>query len=221
MTCTQQEFERDVAQHKMSVIRDNGTDRHLMFRRPDGSPYWFEILTWPGSLCIRGDMGTYVFSRLTDMFEFFRTDDRRDPKALNINKSYWCEKLRATSCDGYGKGAAKRFDAGRFEQRVKERFDDYFADRGITDERRVELWAEIQSEVLDYVTDAEGGGGEAFRRLNDFRDEEFPKLFEDSWEWNCDDYTFHFVWCLYAIAWAIRQYDAAKAEAQPQEQVAA
>ena len=38
--------------------------------------------------------------------------------------------------------------------------------------------------------------------------------FHDSWEWDNTSYTFRFLWCLYAITWGIRQYDAATTPAQ-------
>jgi hypothetical protein len=215
MTCTQDRFERDVAQHQITVIRDNGEDRHLMFREPGNSAYWFEILTWPGTLCIKGDMGTYVFSRLTDMFEFFRTDDRGDPTRLYINKGYWAEKLQAVSCGGYGKGSAETFSADIFKRRVIERFRDYCRDRDVEHEKRKDMWYWVRSDILEQVCDGEGSN--AFHRLNDFHDRDHPRLFEDCWEWNCEKYTFHFIWNLYAIAWAIRQYDAAKASTAAEE----
>ncbi|MGU2415267.1 hypothetical protein [Burkholderia cenocepacia] len=211
MTCTQEQFERDVAQHEMTIHRDDGVDRHITFKKPGTSCYWFEILTWSGVLCIRGDCGTYVFSRLTDMFQFFRTDDRGDPSKLYINEGYWCEKLQAVDCNGYGDGCAREFSFEEFESHVKERFEIYLESYEISDERRASLWADIQSEVLDHAHD---GDVRAFDRLMDFHDEEFPRLFDDCWEWNCKEYTFHFIWNLYAIAWAIRQYDAARAAAE-------
>ncbi len=208
MICDQKRFERDTATHKMTVVRDDGVDRHLKFRQKDGSSsYWFEILTWPGVLCIRGDCGTYVFSRLTDMFEFFRTDRGNDPSKLYINESYWCEKLQAVDCNGYGDGRAREFSAEKFEARVKERFDGYFESHELSDEKRASLWSEISAEVLFHANDGEI---RAFDKLMEFHDSDFPRLFEDCWEWDCKEYTFHFIWNLYAIAWAIRQYDAAK-----------
>jgi hypothetical protein len=210
MTCEQQRFERDVARHEMTIVRDDGVDRHIKFCREGDSAYWFEILTWPGTLCIKGDMGTYVFSRLTDMFEFFRADRGRDPAKLYINTGYWCEKLQAVDCNGYGDGRAREFDSEKFTARAKEHFDSYFEERDVTDEKRASLWAEIESDVLPHVDDGEI---RAFDRLMEFHDPDFPRLFEDCWEWNCKEYTFHFVWCLYAIAWAIRTYDAAKVSA--------
>lgn len=68
----------------MTTVRDDGVDRHIKFRAASGgSPYWFEILTWPGALSISGDSGT---PHLTDMFEFSRTDDRGDPSKLYVNR---------------------------------------------------------------------------------------------------------------------------------------
>ncbi|EPN8197881.1 hypothetical protein ACT3ON_001083, partial [Acinetobacter baumannii] len=32
----------------------------------------------------------------------------------------------------------------------------------------------------------------------------------DFWEHNLNDYTYHYIWCLYAIVHAIKLYDAAK-----------
>jgi len=212
MTCTQESFERDVAKHKMTVVRDDGVDRHVKFRAADGDIcYWFEILTWPGALLIRGDCGTYVFSRLTDMFSFFRTDRGNDPKKLYINTGYWAEKLLAVCSDGYGRGAVERFSESAFKQHVKERVDDYLEGRNTTAEQRAELWREINDEIFAYVED--GREETTFNKLMDFESADFPGLFQDAWEWNCKEYTSRFIWNLYAIAWAIRQYDAARAVA--------
>ena len=66
-------FLKDVKNHGMEVRRDDGLYRHLIFRAPKDSWHqWFEVVTWPGSLAINGDMGSWCFSRIEDMFEFFR-----------------------------------------------------------------------------------------------------------------------------------------------------
>jgi hypothetical protein len=31
--------------------------------------------------------------------------------------------------------------------------------------------------------------------------------FQDSWEWDCKNYTLRFIWCCYAIAGTIQAYD--------------
>lgn len=216
MTCDQQRFERDVADHVMTIVRDDGVDRHIRFRNKDGDfAYWFDIVTWHNTMVVRGDHGTYVFARLPDMFEFFR-DRCKDPSRLYINTSYWREQLQAVSCDGYGKGGAQAFSAESFERHVKQRIDDYFETRSITDERRAELMYDIQRDVLDYICDGDRSG--AFHLLDRFHDKDFPHLFDDCWEWRCEEYDYHFIWCLYAVAWAIRQYDAAKVDAEAQTQ---
>jgi hypothetical protein len=49
-------FARNVANHIKNVLHDDGLYRHLRFARPDRSASWFDIVTWPGSLAVRGDM---------------------------------------------------------------------------------------------------------------------------------------------------------------------
>jgi hypothetical protein len=89
--CTAESFLDTVQKHKMQVLADFGNVRSLHFQKPENRNCYFQITTWPEHLCISGDMGTYVFSRLTDMFEFFRRDE------LSVNIGYWHEKLVADS----------------------------------------------------------------------------------------------------------------------------
>src|ERR1039457_99476 len=85
-------FERDTAEHEMTVIHDDGLYRHLRFQKPGSWIYGYDIVTWPGYLAITGDAGEYMFARLPDMFEFFAGNDR-------INPQYWAEKLRGPGYD--------------------------------------------------------------------------------------------------------------------------
>jgi hypothetical protein len=210
MTCDQQRFERDVAQHEMTIVRDDGVDRHIKFREPGNSCYWFEILTWPGALCIRGDCGTYVFSRLTDMFEFFRTDAQygKDPAKLHINASYWTEKLIAADSNGRHGGSVMDFDEERFRATVLEWANDAKDSFGDPDD----FMRAVENGILYYVCDNEQ---ESIRVAMDFQyDGRNP--FCEIYDGNYQQYGFHILWNLYAIAWAIRKYDAAKAT-QPVE----
>ena len=93
------QFNRDIEHHQMTVLHDEGLYRHIRFQNPGNSMYWFDLITWPGSLTIKGDMGTWTFSRLTDMFEFFTG---------HINTSYWAEKLD-NGTEG-GRRCAKEYD---------------------------------------------------------------------------------------------------------------
>ena len=80
-------FERDIGKHEMQIIRDDGVFRHVRFKRPDTICMYFDLITWPGCLCYTGDMGTYVFQRLEDMFVFFRRYP--DYEQGNMSMGYW------------------------------------------------------------------------------------------------------------------------------------
>ncbi len=217
-------FRVDTAQHQMEVLQDNGLHRHLKFSNAGSSVYRFDIVTWPGYLTISGDMGTSVFRRMPDMLEFFRNDQRKDdaPDVLRINPGYWAEKCVAN--DGEG----KKFDENLFEQVVREHFDHYMAEQD--DEAagfaaaRDALWDHLKAEVVDGADDTPSAlerwagfrvGEDNTTYCTDMVDpDRYAGWFEDfrvqdAWEWSSsvEDYTFHFYWRLYAIAYAARAYD--------------
>ena len=190
------QFLRDVASHGMTVKLDNGLYRHLLFRAAtDSWCMWFEIVTWPGSLAIHGDMGTWEFSRTQDMFGFFRN------RELTINASYWHEKISSESRFG---GPAKKFDAAVYRSSVISALDNY----ELTDPEKAEIVAALEEEVFQ-----EEDESTARRALCDFKHHDFR--FTDEWEINGQGYSYHFLWCLHAIVWAIQQYDAARSPAAP------
>ena len=92
----QSRFLRDVRDHKMIIELDQGVHRSIRFGRPGSSAYHFRLNTWPGHLAISGDMGSYVFSRTADMFEFFRDSAMTG----RINPGYWHEKADAVDRNG-------------------------------------------------------------------------------------------------------------------------
>lgn len=188
---TEASFLKDVAKHVMTVIRDDGVHRHLRFAIPDSGNMHFDIVTYPWHLCYSGDMGCYVFSRIEDMFKFFRG---KDEGPLRINESYWGEKLEAVDRpDGY-----REYQPELLEAHVKEWLDEVKADD--------ELRQEVQDHVLGYAHDGEHAARQA---LTDFEHDRH-RPFQDTWECNFSAYTFRYVWCCYALVWGIRQYDAAK-----------
>jgi hypothetical protein len=220
---TEERFLKDVANHRMEIILDNGVHRHIRMKKPNSFDMFFNIVTFPHYLVYSGDMGCYVFSRVDDMFEFFRTG-LRDPSRLQINEGYWAEKLEATDKpDGH-----KAFSSDRFKQYVNEWLDRYdFEDKltrddvldgDETDEEKTALILaakeSLREQLKDYVLDyADDGETRARDALCDF---EFDgrRAFQDSWEANFDEYTHRFIWCLYAIVFTIREYDRARACAQ-------
>ena len=69
-TLTLEQFLDDVKNHELTIHQNNGVYRHLTFKNADDCHQSFNITTFPNHLVITGDMGTLVFSRLYDMFNF-------------------------------------------------------------------------------------------------------------------------------------------------------
>lgn len=112
-------FQTETATHKMTVLHDDGLYRHLRFAPEKGpSFYWFDLVTWPGTLAFRGDVDGYMFTRVPDMFEFFRMHRTPRNGHLEINPGYWSEKVEG------GEGATKTYSEDRFRQLVIEYFVD-------------------------------------------------------------------------------------------------
>lgn len=85
------QFVKDIAQHQIDIQLDQGVFRHVVFKQPNTIHRLFSLTTTPGRLVYGGDMGCFVFERLPDMFQFFRScPDSRAP-----NFDYWHEKLVA------------------------------------------------------------------------------------------------------------------------------
>jgi hypothetical protein len=179
-------FVKDVAHHVMTVELDHGLYRHVRCAQPGTYNHAFTVTTWPGELCISGDMGTFVFSRLTDMFEFFRTDRGR------INPSYWAEKLL-----GIDRHGVTTWSPELFREALESQLDQV--------EAAPALRAAVQDEVASCADD---GPERAFDAAREFCWEDSYPL-EGVWEHTCDDYTYHFLWCCQAIVWTIAQWDAA------------
>ncbi len=212
-----EQFRKDTASHVMEVVMDNGVYRHLRFRKPGTYCYGFDVMTWPDHLAITGDMGASVFSRLHDMLQFFRETPERHDRAggLFINPGYWAEKLVANN------GERLEFRPELFREYAKECFDEFVDSHHEEDAAKPywsdRLWDQIEDEVLSISDDHEdlrmalnamhefepnGGGGDDFR-------------FHDAWEAasSMQQHTFHFTWRLYAIAHAVKEYDALKTQA--------
>lgn len=83
----EERFKADIIRHELTILHDDGLYRTLLCKDPQSGVYHYYITTWPGFLAISGDMGSYVFRRIEDMFQFFRGD--------GINVSYWAEKVEA------------------------------------------------------------------------------------------------------------------------------
>ena len=209
------DFLKNAANMGMSVAQDNGLYRHLKFRNKTGHQFnWFDIITWPGVLTINGDHGTWAFSRIEDMFEFFRTGLRKADE-LNINESYWEEKLLA--CDRT-LGKARQFNSEEFRAAVIESLDGCreFWD-GDNEPLKNRLIEALDDEVFCHESEHEIRDAlNNFKYIDSEQDDgdessDFEHEFSDTWEINGTEYCYRYTYCLYAIVWAIRQYDEAKA----------
>ena len=200
---TAEEFLKDVATHEMTVLLDSGPHRHLRFKRPGTMCMHFDVVTWPGYLAISGDMGCYVFWRLDDMFEFFRSD-----RGLYINPGYWSQKVEARDRSG-----VTEFNESTFDARIKERLVEWIRDHrdSTTREDRRDLWDAVEEQVIRADGDAQGMRKQiAAHEFCHYVNEEVDEFgFRDLWESNFESYTYRYLWACYAIVWGIQQYDAA------------
>ncbi len=188
---TEESFLRDVREHRMTVLHDSGLYRHVRFAKPGTSVMQFDIVTWPGYLSFSGDMGTYVFSRLRDMFEFFRGST---VGPIEVNLGYWAEKCQAVDRDC----GMREYSPERFREQVESWLDNA--------EASSECRAAVRREVLCCADEGEHLARQAVERFES--DDGFT--FSDFWEANCSEWTARYVWCCYALSWAVRQYDAAR-----------
>ncbi len=192
--CTEELFIRNVSEHQVEVLKDDGLYRHLRFAKPGTRCMSFDLVTWPGYLCFCGDMGEFVFSRTADMLSFFRGSGHRNDNhpTLAVNFGYWAEKCLAAD---KGKGV-KEYAPDKFREVVKDILDD--------DEDATE---ELREAVNDCVLCAADDGPHAAHETAAAFEWDGLEYFTDFWEYSLDVYTFRFLWCCYAIAWGIQQYD--------------
>jgi hypothetical protein len=199
-----EEFMKDVQGHNLSVQMDMGLYRDLVFERPGTVVHSFRLITAPGLLLYTGDMGTYEFERLPDMFEFFRGP---------IDTGYWAEKCKAADRDGI-----REFSRGQFRQYAEECLAEYKRSNHYRaqvlgnangpvrfDETFRQVVAEAENRN-DAQTIMEDGNFYPFKLVH------APDIFgSDSWELDFNDFTYRFEWSCHAIQWGIKQYDITKA----------
>lgn len=199
-------FLKDVSAHQLTVLRDDGLYRHLRFAQPGTSVRHFELITWPGYLAYVGDMGAYTFTRLEDMFAFFRHPDIK----LAIDRRYWAEKcVAADKGDGIKEWSPARFTEVINKWRLMW-IRDAYRTGDLTRPQRRSLWEAVQTRVLNFVDEGEHA---VYERANEFRwGGVCDYSFENLWDNDFQDYTTRFSWCCYALVWGILQYDAWKVE---------
>ena len=204
-------FARDAAGHKLTVVHDDGVYRHLVFRDPQHSFYWFELITTPGQLVFSGDGESFVFRRTTDMFQFFRSGLGRDG-SVHTNPGYWSEKLSSD------RDSVKSFQDDLFVQLVWEQAEHLIEQEYVKPDQADRFRQAIKDDIV------EGGlcstAEEAYRTVEEFSfyndaSKEFDYRhqadvrFEDAWEWfsGSKGFDWWFLWALHGIVHGIARYD--------------
>ena len=178
--------------YKMEVIHDSGIHRHLKFTDNGKWDGHFFITTWPDHLCISGDMGTFVFSRIHDMVNFFSGE--------YINPEYWEEKVQSQSRFGDG---CKQFVFDNFHSKVKEELTELTSEE--YDEETIEKAQDFLNQ-LESIEEDEYGSVEFMRSLD------ISELDTCEWHIYFDEFTFHYLFACYAINFACNTYLASKTE---------
>lgn len=201
--CAEEQFIKDVSNHRMNIFHSEGVYRHVGFRQPNTGNMWFDLVTWPGFLTISGDMGTWTFSRTPDMFRFFRDDKMR------INPSYWGEKLQHGNYGG--RDGAKVWDEDAFKASLIAHLDNYDWEDG----NRAAVEEAISEDVFrqDGKWEMMLAAREFTYQLPDYKFQFDPCDLPDGMV-----YSFHFIWCLYAIVWGIQKFDNGDEPATSQRQ---
>jgi hypothetical protein len=210
-------FANDVAEHEMTVLRDDGLYRHLRFARSHRNGGWFDLITWPGCLVVKGDMGGHIFSRMLDMFEFFRSSQA-------INPGYWAEKTPD------GRQSVRKYSEDVLRADLEPHLAEYEAEvyPGLLakyEAARVEYDAlppeaqrlapfPVKPVSPRWLFDEAAKQGDLSHEdgaRQFLRELEHDGVVADTWEWSLAEYTHQFLWCCHAIAWGIHKYDAQQA----------
>ena len=190
---TKEQFLNDVEKHQMTILKDDGLYRHIHFGMFNDSNRSFSITTFPNYLAITGDMGDFVFSRIDDMFEFFNTTD--------INPDYWAQKVVSQSIFGDG---IYHFDIELFKNNIINYIKSYL------DLEENEELPEIYLDDISSILSAEDEI-DCINELRNFYPNSLKSnVLADFWmdySYNsCRSFNYNYMWCCYAIQYAISKY---------------
>ncbi|MEV4441320.1 hypothetical protein AB0K09_20310 [Streptomyces sp. NPDC049577] len=196
MSEAKERFASDVEGATMTVVKDDGVHRHLSFRFPKASWEWCEVVTWPGMLVLRGGLGCWSFTRVEDMFGFFRPTPHRE----RIDPVYWAGKL----VPGSG-SEAKEYNAKRAASYIRNTVVDAIVE-----------YPSLSEDVENDLFPAWGGpdlSTEAGLRaaLGRFEGayQDIHKGFRFPVEdWDLHRYSDWFLLSCLVLPWAVEQYDA-------------
>ena len=192
------QFLSEVADHNLVVKQDDGLYKHLLLHKPGSFEYAFEVISFPSHIMITGDMGTYCFSRVSDMFRWFIKDGDKSMDSPEMEMSRWFNKL--VSVDS--QLGAKKKNLGLALRHIEENRDFYLKEYP-------EHKDDIQEAFGELVGCAEMGVDALLTGMYDFEIvlcEEEHRPFSDFEHSTVEAYVSQFAWCCYAINYAIGEY---------------
>ena len=185
-----------IGSHKMTVLLDNGVNRHLRFSDDGGEKtnHWFDLVTFDEGLVIQSGFGIYSFSKryVADMFEFFR--------GRESDSAYILEKVTSKSHDTmvFSEDLAKQYiidcfefwlDAGDLGDDAKRKMYDEFLD-GLSEDEFV-----CERDAYDEYREFRFNG-----HLIKFDFDDFAPYKPSA----------RYIDCVEAIKWGIGEYDKSK-----------
>lgn len=126
--------------HRMTILQDDGVYRLIRMSKPQSSAYRFNITTFPGYLVFTGDMGSYVFSRVYDMFEFHRIDWNSGTPTIDYR--YWAQKCEAQDRNS----GLNEFCEATFRDAAVRAFREYEFPSTVD---RMEAWRDFRQWVVE------------------------------------------------------------------------
>ena len=177
---------------EMIIEKDDGVFRHLRFRDPKEMHGWFNITTAPDMLVVRGDYGTYVFSRVYDMFNFFRGTGGTDP-------GYVASKAIAQPVEGAR--ACSVFDQRKLKEQVAEAFG-YYLDYEHYDKSE-EVKEDYTEELYDFLDELDSW--EALYEADG------TEMCDSGFMFRCYDFSpevlsYSYLWSYFAVVYGIERY---------------
>lgn len=182
-----------VEKHELKILHEDGLYRHLRFQTPGTSIGYFDIITWPGSLAISGDIGEgFIFKREEDMIPWFGPN--KTPG--HINPGYWSEKLTRGTRE-----VREVFSDEKFKAYLDEQIEAFAKHSGY------ELDAVRDDVIAEYESDYTGTTERAYEFMQGLTYEgsaiaEDPSNDIESWL----EYDHHFLLACHAILWGIKKY---------------
>lgn len=187
-----------VENHELQILHEDGLYRHLRFISPGTGIGYFDLVTWPGSLAIRGDIGEgFIFTREQDMIPWFGglTAEGR------INADYWSEKL-----DRGTREVRQVFSDDKFKTYLYEEVERFAEAKGYD---LADVRADVEAEFESEYTGTTDMAYQFMEGLKYQGDHVAYDLSEDVETWL--EYDHHFLLACHAILWGVRKYQAEKA----------